>query len=134
MNLAIKNSEITKMSAVNPSAFTEPVGQSCEERSGGGWGTDSDFRRKLLNLGLQAAHLLERPLGQNGELLRLAGQQFPAQGGQRLVQAFQLFHCLGQDSFVLVHRRNRSSPFFKSGASRTRLKNSTYVLYNALSR
>ncbi len=76
MNLAIKNSEITKMSAVNPSAFTEPVGQSCEERSGGGWGTDSDFRRKLLNLGLQAAHLLERPLGQNNSRRKAASASF----------------------------------------------------------
>src|SRR4029077_11268049 len=102
--------------------------------SGGGGGPGCDFRCELLKFALQAAHLLKRPLRQNGEFLWLAREQFPAQRGQRLVHALQLLHRLSQNGFGFVHKRTRNSPFLKSGASRTRLKNSTYVLYNGLSR
>jgi hypothetical protein len=44
-----------------------------------------------------------------------------------------LFHRLHQDSFGLVHRRTRSSPFPISGAPRSRLRDSRCVLFNALS-
>src|SRR6266568_2728511 len=62
------------------------------------------------NLALQAAHILERSLCKNRELLWLAGEDFLAQRGQGLIHSLQFLHRLGQDGIGLVHRRTRNSP------------------------
>src|SRR5438093_8427571 len=97
-------------------------------------GSSGDFRCELFKLALQPAHLLQRPLGKDSELPWLCGKQLAAQHAEGFVHALQLFERLDQDGIGLVHSRTRNSPFLNSGASRTRLKNSTYVLYSELSR
>ncbi len=93
-------------------------------------GAGGDFRRKLLNLALQPAHFLQRTFRENRELLRLSREQLAAQGGQRLTHPLQLLDRLGQNRFRFVHNTARSSHLRVPGASRTRLKNSIYVLYS----
>jgi hypothetical protein len=43
-----------------------------------------------------------------------------------------LLDGLSQNRRRFIHKRTRSNPFFSSGASRARPKNSTYVLYSPL--
>src|SRR5258708_7539307 len=76
--------EEVKAIIANPSAFTEdslrgdfakapatdlskPWPGLADGTSSGGRGPGSDFRREFLNLSLQAAHLLQRPLRENRE-------------------------------------------------------------------
>jgi hypothetical protein len=101
---------------------------------GCGRGSSSDFRRELLDLALESSHFLQRALGEDGELFRLARKQFFSQRGECFTHPLQLFHGLSQYGLSLNHKRTRSSPFLSSGASRTQLKKSTYVLYSAPSR
>src|SRR6266404_2771655 len=128
-----------KVIIANPSAFTEDRLRGelpkapARGLSGCSVGPGSDCCCELFNLALQTPHLLEGPFGKDGEFLWLPGEEFPAQHSQRLVHALQLLHRLGQDGISLVHRRTRNSPFLSSGISRTRLKNSTHVLYSELS-
>lgn len=108
---------------------TAVVGASgCRRGSGG------DFRRELLDLGLESSHFLQGAFRKDGKLFRLAREQFLPQGSECFAHPLQLLHRLGQNCFSLDHKRTRSSPFLISGASRTRLKNSAYVLYSGLSR
>src|SRR6266446_1831489 len=72
-------------------------------------------------------------LCKNRELLWLAGEEFPAQRGQGLIHSLQMLHRLAQEGIGHVHRRPHNSPFLNSGASRTRLKNSTYFSNHAVS-
>ena len=97
-------------------------------------GASSDFRRELLDFALESSHFLQRPLRKDGKLSGLPREQFPSQGGECFAHSLQLLHRLSQNGLSLNHMRTRSSPFLSSGASRTLLKNSTYVLYSALSR
>jgi len=109
-----------------------PVADPGTLGSSGGFG--GDFGGELLDLDLQTTHLLQRTLRKNGKFFRLTRKQFPSQGGERFAHSLQLLDRLSQNSFGFDHKRTRSNPFLSSGASRTRLKNSTYVLYNPLPR
>jgi hypothetical protein len=97
-----------------PVAFPSPLG--CGRRS------CSDFCRELLNLALEATHIFQRSLREDGEFLRLPREQFLMQSGEGFIHPLQLFYRLGQDTFRFAHSRIRNRPFVSSGASRTRLK------------
>jgi hypothetical protein len=64
------------------------------------------------------------PSARIAKFSRLAGQEFAAERGERLVQALQLLDGLGQNG-LCFHNVSRNSPFLAAGFSRTRLKNST---------
>ena len=89
---------------------------------------------ELLGFDLQPANFFERAFGEDGEFSRLSWKQFTPERAQRLVHLFQLLERLSQDGFRCFHNRNCTSPLRASGDSRTRLKNSTYILYSVLSR
>jgi hypothetical protein len=91
-----------------PVAFPSPLG--C------GRGSCRDFCRELLNLALEAAHIFQRSLREDGEFLRLTREQFLSQRGEGFIHPLQLFYRLGQDTFRFAHSRIRNSPFVSSGA------------------
>jgi hypothetical protein len=97
-------------------------------------GFGSDFGQQLFDFALEPAHLFQRALRKNGKLFGLARQQFLPQRGECFAHPFQLLDGLSQNRLRFIHKRTRSNPFLSSGASRTRPKNSTYVLYSPLSR
>jgi hypothetical protein len=81
--------------ALRPTKMRSALGTLISRSSG----SSGEVARELLDLHLEAADVFQRTFSEDGKLLRLAGQEFAAERGERLVHAFKLLDGLRQDGF-----------------------------------